>query len=325
MGMPDVVTKMYIRENAVFADVVNYFIYGGRQVVVPEDLTEVDPTELILLPGTKEKRQRKRGVEKYRDALKYAVIKNDKEAAYVVFGIENQTKIHYAMPVRNMLYDAMQYSRQVDKAAKRHKQEQEKQGSGEFLSGFKKEDRLLPVITFVVLFNDEKWDGPRTIHEMLATKNSELLKYVQDYRIHLIEPASMTKDDFKRFQTNLREVLEYIKCSNEPRQLRALIEENPRMQHIDVKAVEVINAVTSKPVKIEEGEETVNMGSAIEEMIKEGEKNGRIEGGIDMLVKLVRASLLNEEIAAEQAGMSTEQFCKEMERRCEGEGISAVK
>ena len=267
MGMPDVVTKMYIRENSVFADVVNYFIYGGKQVIAPETLTEMDPTELALLTDTKGRRQHK-GVQKYRDVLKHAVIKNDKEAAYVIFGIENQKEVHYAMPVRNMVYDALQYARQVDAAAKRHREEQKKQSSREFLSGFRKEDRLLPVITFVLFFNDEAWDGPRTIHEMLETKNKELLEYVQDYRIHLIEPVSLTKDDFKKFQTNLREVLEYIKCSNHPEQLKALIEGNPRMEHIDVKAAEVIRAVTKTPVRIEKGAEHINMCRAIEEMMK---------------------------------------------------------
>ncbi len=33
MGRPDSTTKAYMRDNAVFADAFNYFIYGGRQVV----------------------------------------------------------------------------------------------------------------------------------------------------------------------------------------------------------------------------------------------------------------------------------------------------
>lgn len=32
MGLPDTVTKAYMRENTVFADAFNYFLYGGRQV-----------------------------------------------------------------------------------------------------------------------------------------------------------------------------------------------------------------------------------------------------------------------------------------------------
>ena len=33
MGTVDIVTKEYMRENAIFADVFNYLIYGGKQVV----------------------------------------------------------------------------------------------------------------------------------------------------------------------------------------------------------------------------------------------------------------------------------------------------
>lgn len=37
---------------------------------------------------------------------------------YLVLGIENQSHVHYAMPVRNMLYDAMQLEKQVRDLAK---------------------------------------------------------------------------------------------------------------------------------------------------------------------------------------------------------------
>lgn len=326
MGMPDAVTKMYIRENDVFADVVNYFLYGGEPVVLPDHLTELDPVGLMLLPGRKgKKRQWKRDVQKYRDVLKRAVIKNDAEAAYVIFGIENQTEVHYAMPVRNMLYDALQYSGQVDEAAARHREQQKQQGSlekskqQEFLSGFRKDDHLLPVVTFVILFNGSVWDGPKSLHEMMAVKKKELLEYVQDYRIHIIEPASMSASEFGRLRTNLREVLEYIKYSENPEKLQKLVEENPRMGCLNVKAAEVINAVTQTPIKIEEGVQTVNMCSAIQEMLEQskndGKIEGKIEGGIDMLVHLVKQSILNEKLAAAQAGMSVEQFQKEIKKR----------
>lgn len=69
--------------------------------------------------------------------------------------------------------------------------------------------------------------------------------------------------------------------------------------------------------------QTVNMCSAIQEMLeqskndgkREGKIEGKIEGGIDMLVRLVKQSILNEKLAAAQAGMSVEQFQKEMKKR----------
>ena len=64
-----------------------------------------------------EGKQPEEAVQKYRDVLKSAIIKQDDEAAYILLGIENQTDIHYAMPVRNMIYDALQYGKQVTDTA----------------------------------------------------------------------------------------------------------------------------------------------------------------------------------------------------------------
>ena len=55
--------------------------------------------------------------------MKEAAIMEDGETAYVLLGIENQTEVHYAMPVRNMLYDAMQYNQQVADIAAMHKEQ----------------------------------------------------------------------------------------------------------------------------------------------------------------------------------------------------------
>ena len=40
---------------------------------------------------------------------------------YVVLGIENQNKVHYAMAVKNMLYDALQYAKQVEEAKRSYR------------------------------------------------------------------------------------------------------------------------------------------------------------------------------------------------------------
>lgn len=60
------------------------------------------------------------------------------------------TGIHYAMPVRNMIYDALQYGKQVADTAANHRKNDKsfrKRTSGEYLSGFYKEDVLKPVVT----------------------------------------------------------------------------------------------------------------------------------------------------------------------------------
>lgn len=76
----------------------------------------------------------------------------------------------------------------------------------EYLSGFYREDKLQPVITLVVHFGTEKWDGPLSLHEMMAIKDERLLRFVQDYKIHLIDPVGLTPDELNQFSTSLRKV-----------------------------------------------------------------------------------------------------------------------
>ena len=48
MGKVDTVTKAYMRKNNIFADAFNYLIYDGKPVVNPEQLRELDTTEIAL-------------------------------------------------------------------------------------------------------------------------------------------------------------------------------------------------------------------------------------------------------------------------------------
>ena len=89
MGLADTVTKAYMKENTVFADAFNYLIYGGKAVVDPAQLQELDTTEIALPFGAQDENgnQTADAVQKYRDVLKSAVIKQDDEAAYILLGI----------------------------------------------------------------------------------------------------------------------------------------------------------------------------------------------------------------------------------------------
>ena len=157
----------------IFADAFNFYLYGGRQVLHPEQLNELDSTELSYPFGAD---GRGEPVQKYRDVLKSAVFMENGKAAYLLLGIENQTSVHYAAPVKNLLYDALQYARQVELTAKRHRESGDHKGHGgsEFLSVFYQEDKLFPVITLILLFSPDEWDGPRTLREMIETEESNI-------------------------------------------------------------------------------------------------------------------------------------------------------
>ena len=166
MGMADTVTKEYMRGNKVFADAFNYLIYDGEQVVKPALLQEFDTTEIAIPFALDENESPTEDVvQKYRDVLKSTVIMQDSRASYILLGVENQTEIHYAMPVRNIIYDALQYGKQVSEVAKRHKNQGDRKGhnKGEYLSGFYKEDRIRPVVTLLSLIHISEPTRPRLI------------------------------------------------------------------------------------------------------------------------------------------------------------------
>ena len=152
MGQMDTETKKYMSDNARFADAFNYLIYDGAPLINPSELIAADTAEIVV-PYGNEAREPK---QKFRDVVRNWTVKRDDRAIYAVLALENQTKIHYAMPVRDMLYDAMHYAGQVDQTARSYRAAQGKKFSGmsgsEYLSGFRKGDRLLPVITLVVYF-----------------------------------------------------------------------------------------------------------------------------------------------------------------------------
>lgn len=47
MSAKDSMAKEYFADNARFADLCNNILYGGREVILPEDLKERDTTEVL--------------------------------------------------------------------------------------------------------------------------------------------------------------------------------------------------------------------------------------------------------------------------------------
>ena len=174
MGIKDAVTRNYMEDPEIFADAFNFLLYGGRKLIKPERLKRID-TAALAIPygkgGPAEERadERKEGsakknaakklpaaaVQRYRDSIKSWVMMEDDETAYLILGIESQSEQHFAMPVRNMLYDALQYAEQVKETAKKRRREKKSAGGGEFLSGFCGDDRLTPVVTLAMAGADE--------------------------------------------------------------------------------------------------------------------------------------------------------------------------
>ena len=79
---------------------------------------------------------------------------------------------------------------------------------------------------------------------MLRVNDKKILDYIPDYRIHLIDPARLTKEQLELFQTSLREVLGCIKYAKDKEGLKEYITENTRM-YMENAAAQVIKAINA--------------------------------------------------------------------------------
>ena len=120
---------------------------------------------------------------------------------FVILGLENQQKIHYAMPLRIMQGDVMLYMKEYNEIQKEHKKNPD-ETSGEFLSKFKKTDRLHPVITICVYYGEEEWDGPKCLTDMLKISD-KMEALVSDYKMNFLEIKKSESMNFKPPVTTL--------------------------------------------------------------------------------------------------------------------------
>ncbi len=280
MGETDIRTNEYMSDSDRFADIFNFFIYDGNQVINPEWLRELDRGSISFMFDNINAKSEI--FQKYRDVFKLYAAKRDKNATYLLWGIENQTEINYAMPVRNMLYDAATYSKQIAEVAKSHRKKgKTKSGmnpdSGEFLGGFYRDDRLIPVITLVLFWSPERWDGPKSIHEMIEINDKRLLEYIPDYKINIVTPREISDKDFNKFNTPLAEALQFIKYSKNKKKLMQILRENEAYRHLDIKTAEVLRTVTNIKVTFPKEEKEANMCKAVEDLMKDAAREAAKE------------------------------------------------
>ena len=312
MADKDTVSKRYLQNNGRFADLFNFFLYNGRQVIQAQQLKPLDTTAITLPYGQDGKSS---PVQKYRDIIKVVSAMSDEHCTYMLLATELQSERHYAMPVRNMLYDAIQYTEQVEAIAKAHRKNKDKPTSHEeFLSGFYKTDKLIPVITLTVCFSSEQWNAPKSLHEMLLIEDSRLVKFIPDYKLNLIIPSDIEDTNFSKFKTELGIVLEFIKCTKDKGKMKKLTADSKKFESLSRETAEMMATFGDFKFDFENGKETVNMCKAFEdwsqELLSEGEAKGKAEGILVTLADLVKKTIITPEQAAEQANMSVEEFIR---------------
>ena len=315
MGKTERVTCEYLRADDIFADVLNMALYSGKNVVKPENISELDAAYMMEVPDAfSENSANKKGklqtqINRYRDILRMVRLDgpgdNAEYCVRLIAGVEQQTNVHYAMPVRDMLYDALEYAGQVKEKAyeniksmnsKADLRKKRKLTHSEFLSGMRKGDKLIPVVTIVVYFQPEKWDGPKSLHEMLdfTGMSDEMVKRIPDYEMILLQPSDYKEMKNGELKSSLSIVMGLLKCADSKTEFQDYVDKHSDIfRNLSYDAAAVISEYCSIEITDEEisGKEVVDVCKAVEEIRKEGEDRGKIMAYMDMGVSM-------EEIAA---------------------------
>ena len=321
MGTKDSKAKEYLSDNMRFSEICNYVLFDGEKVIKPEDLKECDTTEVLSVFGIDKKQIVK---QKWRDLLKSVSVKHTGQMYVILIGAEAQTDIHYAMPVKTMIYDALNYGEQVNEAKKCHRKNRDYRSSDEFLSGFTLDDKLTPVITITLYLGTTQWDGPRSLAEMMPQMDERILPFINDYRINLLNPLEIT--DFSKFETGLRPLFELLKNASDEEKLNDLITNDETFTRVDVETVAAINLFVGTDIKYDEKEEVVNMCKAwddhkkrgiqegIQQGMQQGIQQGMQQGRCLEVYSLVQDGILEPEVGASRVSMSLDDFADAMQK-----------
>ena len=272
---PDTALKTFWKDNQRFADLFNTVLFAGSTILKPNDLKEVDTdiSSIIKFNGHAETIQR----------IMDVVRKTAYGVDFIIWGLENQEKIHYAMPLRHMIADSLIYLKEYNEITSKNRKENHLDTSHEFLSGLKKEDRLHPVISLCIYYGKEDWDGPFTLTDMLVMP--EYLKpLISDYKMNLIQVRKSEHLHFENSDiSNLFELIRSI-YNKDYDLFQRMYKDKKLSTELGLTLGSVVNsqAIIKQILAVEEKGSDSNMTDPFEEMLeemkkREGEK-ARIEG-----------------------------------------------
>ena len=159
MGKKDVVSKIYLGAADRIADLLNNELFEGGSAVAASDIMELDSTATSILKDED-------NIVNVRVVAKDLVRKVRFGIQVMLFAIEEQSDIHYAMPLKVLNGDAALYDKQWSGIRREHKRKKDLSGA-EYISGFGREDHLVPVLSVVLYFGEQEWDGPLCLKEMM--------------------------------------------------------------------------------------------------------------------------------------------------------------
>ena len=118
MGRDNVIVNRWFSQKERFADLMNGCLFQGQQIILPEQLEKIDrETDLFIPEKSGMETNQGKGIQRYRDVA----MRWEDRAELAILALENQERVHYAMPVRTMIYDGLSYAEQIEESWKKRK------------------------------------------------------------------------------------------------------------------------------------------------------------------------------------------------------------
>ena len=287
MGEKDKTTKTLESYNSVFADIVNGFLFDGKQIVHEDE----------LIPAEKESQFKTGGkiLSQERDVSKFWMNMNIRIA---LIGCENQSIPDRLMALRVIGYDGSDYKRQYN----------------EIISGESKDGKCYPVVTLVIYFGKQDWNYGTDLYSCMDIPQ-ELKPFVNNYKMNFYSLKDMTPDKIEKFRSDFKIIAEFFYSLNTGAKYHPSDQKFRHPQEvldmIDVFADD--SRFRDEYNKInEDKEEGISMCELYDRIMMEGEakgmEKGMEKGVLKTLADLVKKGLITVVQAAEQADMTVSEF-----------------
>ena len=268
MGVKDIEEKQFEDYNDVFADIFNVLVFGGEQVIQPNELeNSKDRSRFKAVSG--------KITEQERDVAKWW---RKSKIRLALFGVENQTRSDAGMCFRLYGYDGAAYR-----------------------SEYKKKEKY-PVITLVLYFNSkERWKGSKALSESLYIPKA-LKPYFNDYRMNLFEIAWLSDEQVKMFKSDFQIVADYFV---QMRKNKDYVPSKKTIDHVD-SVIKLMAAITGDnrfedglniPEDNFKGREK-NMCEYLDKLYSKSRAEGENKKGIEVFINCINRKMSKEEAQA---------------------------
>lgn len=176
----------------------------------------------------------------------------------------------------------MSYSAQCTDVSQKARENKELK---KYANGMPKGTKLVPVVSLVFYIGAEKWDGPRSLYEMLDIPDNMkgwAMQTMPDYKINLIDARHMGDEEIERFQDDLKAFLIMLKERYDEEKLKSVVARHRETWYAlskiknDKRYAEYIDSVSD-----EELSGGVNMDATLDYIEARGKIKGKEEGRME--------------------------------------------